>query len=194
MLGTILYIDAFVSPFGTGLIYQTSTSRVGYGLARNRYYPQIFQRTSAAGVPWVSRSSHSSSAWCSCCRSRAGTRLVSLVTGASVLMYAGAPLALGAFRGQVPEARRAYRMPGAAVLGPIAFIIANLIIYWSGFETIWNSASHRDRVVLIGISMASLTRSARRWTGGPPSGSSPGRPGDHLPGRAGSWLAEDGFG
>ena len=36
---TILHIDAFVSPFGTGLIYQTSTSRVGYGLARNQVLP-----------------------------------------------------------------------------------------------------------------------------------------------------------
>jgi len=34
---TLLRIDAVVSPFGTGLIYITSTSRVGYGLARNRY-------------------------------------------------------------------------------------------------------------------------------------------------------------
>ena len=32
----------------------TSTSRVGYGLARNRYYPQIFGKTDSTGVPWVS--------------------------------------------------------------------------------------------------------------------------------------------
>ena len=51
LLATILRIDAFVSPFGTGLIYQTSTSRVGYGLARNRYYPQIFAKVDANGVP-----------------------------------------------------------------------------------------------------------------------------------------------
>src|SRR5215469_4803591 len=41
---TILRVDAFVSPSGTGMVYQTSTSRVGYGLARNRYYPQIFAK------------------------------------------------------------------------------------------------------------------------------------------------------
>jgi len=50
----ILRIDAFVSPSGTGLVYQTSTSRVGYGLARNRYYPQIFAKVDKNGVPWVS--------------------------------------------------------------------------------------------------------------------------------------------
>jgi amino acid transporter len=41
-LAAILRIDAFISPSGTGLIYATSTSRIGYGLARNHYYPQIF--------------------------------------------------------------------------------------------------------------------------------------------------------
>ena len=41
-LAHILRIDAFVSPSGTGLIYTTGTSRVSYGLARNRYVPQIF--------------------------------------------------------------------------------------------------------------------------------------------------------
>ena len=52
-------------------------------------------------------------------------------------MYAGAPLALGAFRKVLPEASRPYRMPGAAVVAPLAFIVANLIIYWSGFEALW---------------------------------------------------------
>ncbi len=63
--------------------------------------------------------------------------LVSLITGASVLMYAGGPLSMGAFRGQVPDASRPYRMPFAPVLAPFAFIIADLLVYWSGFEVVW---------------------------------------------------------
>jgi amino acid transporter len=65
------------------------------------------------------------------------TALVELITDASLFMYAGAPLAMGAFRMRLPHADRPYRMPGATVLGPAAFIIANLIIYWGGFLTIW---------------------------------------------------------
>ncbi len=81
--------------------------------------------------------------------------LVGLVTAASVLMYAGAPLSMGAFRRQVPEAPRPYRMPGAVVIAPIAFIIANLIIYWSGFEVLWKlGVVIIIGYVLIGISMA----------------------------------------
>jgi amino acid transporter len=136
-LAIILRIDAFVSPFGTGLMYETSTSRVGYGLARNRYYPQFFAKTDANGVPWISLILAFLFGLVFLLPFPSWHSLVSLVTGASVLMYAGAPLALGAFRKQVPEATRPYRMPGAHILGPIAFIVANMIIYWSGLETIW---------------------------------------------------------
>jgi len=156
VLAVVLRIDAFVSPFGTGLVYQTSTSRIGYGLARNRYYPQIFQRVDANGVPWVSLIFAFLFGLVFLLPFPSWHSLVSLVTGASVLMYAGAPLSLGAFRKQVPEATRPYRMPGAAVLAPIAFIVANLIIYWSGFETIWKlGLCLVIGYVIIGISMAS---------------------------------------
>jgi amino acid transporter len=136
-LAIILRIDAFVSPAGTGLMYETSTSRVGYGLARNRYYPQFFGKTDANGVPWISLILAFLLGLVFLLPFPSWHALVNLVTGASVLMYAGAPLSLGAFRKQVPDAERPYRMPGAHILGPIAFIVANMIIYWSGLETIW---------------------------------------------------------
>jgi amino acid transporter len=152
---TILYIDAFVSPFGTGLMYQTSTSRVGYGLARNRYYPQIFGKVDANGIPWVSLLFAFAFGLVFLLPFPSWHSLVSLVTGASVLMYAGAPLSMGAFRRQVPNADRPYRVPAAGVLGPVGFIIANLIIYWSGFEAVWKlGVCIVIGYVLIGICMA----------------------------------------
>jgi amino acid transporter len=154
-LATVLRIDAFISPFGTGLMYQTSTSRVGYGLARNRYYPQIFAKTDKNGVPWISLIFAFAFGLVFLLPFPSWKSLVSLVTGASVLMYAGAPLSLSAFRGQVPEADRPYRMPGAVWLSPVAFVIANLIIYWSGLEAIWKlGVCIVVGYVLIGICMA----------------------------------------
>ena len=38
---------------------------------------------------------------------------------------------------RLPQAERPYRVPGAVVIAPLAFIIADLLIYWSGFETLW---------------------------------------------------------
>jgi amino acid transporter len=154
-LATVLRIDAVISPSGTGLIYVTSGSRVGYGLARNRYYPQVFQRVDKNGVPWVSLILAFLFGLVFLLPFPSWSALVGLVTSASVLMYAGAPLSLGALRGQVPEVPRPYRLPGASVLAPIAFIIANLLIYWSGLEVIWKlGVVLVIGYVIIGVCMA----------------------------------------
>jgi amino acid transporter len=136
-LASVLRVDAFISPYGTGQIYMTSTSRVGYGLARNRYYPSVFTKTDRNGVPWISLVIGFVFGLVFLLPFPSWHSLVGLVTSASVLMYAGAPLAMGAFRNRLPDANRPYKMPAAMVFGPVAFIIANLIIYWSGFEVLW---------------------------------------------------------
>jgi amino acid transporter len=134
---TFLRVDAAISPSGTGLIYTTGTSRISYGLARNRYVPQIFGKVDRNGVPWVGLIGAFLIGLLFLLPFPSWHSLVSLITGASVLMYAGAPLSLGAFRGQVPDANRPYRLPAAPVLAPLAFIVADLLIYWSGFEVVW---------------------------------------------------------
>jgi amino acid transporter len=154
-LAHILRIDAFVSPSGTGLIYVTGTSRVSYGLARNRYAPQIFGRVDRNGVPWVGLIGAFLIGLLFLLPFPSWHSLVGLITGASVLMYAGAPLSLGAFRRQIPEADRPYRMQAAWFLAPAAFVVADLLIYWSGFEVIWKLGIVLViGYVLIGISMA----------------------------------------
>ena len=60
--------------------------------------------------------------------------LVGFITSASVLMYAGAPLAFGVFREKLPDLERPYRLAGGEVMAPFAFIVANLIILWSGWR------------------------------------------------------------
>jgi len=133
----ILRIDAFVSPSGTGLVYQTSTSRISYGLARNRYVPAPFAWVDKNGVPWFSLIMSFVLGLIFLLPFPSWSTLVGFITSASVLMYAGGPLSLGAFRRVLPDANRPYRLPVAGVLSPFAFIIASLIIDWSGFEIIW---------------------------------------------------------
>jgi amino acid transporter len=154
-LAFLLRVDAFISPSGTGLIYTTGTSRVSYGLARNRYVPQIFGRVDARGVPWVGLIFAFLFGLLFLLPFPSWHQLVGLITGASVLMYAGAPLSLAAFRRQVPEAVRPYRMPAAAFLAPAAFVVADLLIYWSGFNVIWKlGVVLVIGYVLMGISIA----------------------------------------
>jgi amino acid transporter len=154
-LATLLRVDAFISPSGTGLIYTTSTSRISYGLARNRYVPQVFAKVDKNGIPWVGLIGAFVFGLIFLLPFPSWQSIVGLITSASVLMYSGAPLSLGAFRSQVPDAARPYKLPGAAVLAPLAFIVANLLIYWSGFMVIWKLGIVLViGYVVIGVAMA----------------------------------------
>ena len=136
-LATVIKIDAVVSPGGTGLIYTTGSSRLAYGLSRNGYVPSVFEWTSARGVPWVGLIAAFVTGCVCFLPFPSWQSLVGLIVSASVLMYGGAPLSLGAFRRRLPDANRPYRLPFATVLSPLAFIIANLIILWAGWDTDW---------------------------------------------------------
>jgi amino acid transporter len=135
-LANILRVDAFISPAGTGNMYVTSTSRIGYGLGRNRYFPQAFTKLDKRGIPWVSLIVAFVLGLVFLLPFPSWHSLVTLVTLISVLMYCGAPLSMGAFRRRLPDIHRPYRMWGAEVLGPLAFMIANLLVYWAGFGSI----------------------------------------------------------
>ncbi len=136
-LATVIKVDAVISPAGTGLIYTTGSSRLAYGLSRNGYVPSVFEWTSARGVPWVGLIAAFVTGCVCFLPFPSWQSLVGLIVSASVLMYGGAPLSLGAFRRRLPDANRPYRLPLASVLAPVAFVIANLIILWAGWDTVW---------------------------------------------------------
>jgi amino acid transporter len=135
-LTTLLIIDAVVSPAGTGLVYIGTSSRLSYGLAQNGYFPPAISRVSKRGVPFVSI----------CIAFVVGLLvflpfpswggLVGLVTSATVIMYAFAPVSLAGLRRQDPDRPRGYRLPFAGVICPLSFVCAVWIIYFSGFSTL----------------------------------------------------------
>ncbi|MFC9846670.1 APC family permease [Streptomyces sp. NPDC060223] len=136
-LGVVLYLDAVVSPGGTGLIYTTATSRLSYGLSRNGYAPKVFEKTDARGVPWFGLILSFVTGVVCFLPFPSWQQLVGFITSASVLMYAGAPLAYGVFTDKLPHHDRPYRLPGGKLLSPLSFVVANLIIYWARWDTLW---------------------------------------------------------
>ncbi|MFF0461307.1 APC family permease [Streptomyces mexicanus] len=136
-LSVVLYIDAVISPGGTGLIYVTATSRVSYGLAKNGYAPKLFERIDRRGVPWFGLAISFLTGVICFLPFPSWQELVGFITSASVLMYAGAPLAYGVFADRLPHHDRPYRLPGGKVISPLSFVVANLIIYWAGWDTLW---------------------------------------------------------
>jgi amino acid transporter len=136
-LATLLYADAIVSPGGTSLVYVAYSSRLWYALARNGYLPRIFARLSGRGVPVASIAVSFIVGMIIFLPFPGWSKLVGFVTSATVLAYAMTPLAFAALRRQEPERERPYRLPLGEVIAPITFIIANLIVYWTGWDVDW---------------------------------------------------------
>jgi amino acid transporter len=136
-LATLLVIDAVVSPGGTGLVYLGTSSRLSYGLGRNGYFPKIISRISRRGVPLVSIAICFVVGMLTFLPFPDWFSLVGLITSATVIMYAMAPLALAGLRKRDPDRVRGYRLPAAKILCPIAFIAANIVVYVSGYSTIF---------------------------------------------------------
>ena len=136
-LSILLYVDAFISPAGTGLIYVATSARLSYALGQSGYVPKSIAKVSRRGIPWVSTAIAFVVGIICFLPFPSWQSLVSLVTSATVIMYGFAPITLVALRRVDPDRPRPYRMPAAGVIAPISFIAANLIIYWSSFPTVW---------------------------------------------------------
>ncbi|WP_242167941.1 MULTISPECIES: APC family permease [unclassified Pseudomonas] len=136
-LAYLVVADAVISPSGCGNIYMNATPRVVYGWAQTGTFFKIFTRIDEkSGIPrpalWLTFGL--SVFWTLPFPS--WEALINVVSAALILSYAVAPVTVAALRRNAPQMARPFRVKGMAVLGPLSFIIAALIVYWSGWSTV----------------------------------------------------------
>ena len=135
-LAYMVVADAVISS-GCGNIYMNATPRVVHGWARTGTFFKVFTRIDEkSGIPrpalWLTFGlavfwTMPFPSW---------EALINVVSAALVLSYAVAPVSVAALRRNAPDMPRPFRVKGFAVLGPVSFIIAALIVYWSGWATV----------------------------------------------------------
>ncbi|QHF45097.1 aspartate:proton symporter [Pseudomonas sp. S35] len=136
-LAYLVVADAVISPSGCGNIYMNATPRVVYGWAQTGTFFKIFTRIDEkSGIPrpalWLTFGL--SVFWTLPFPS--WEALINVVSAALILSYAVAPVTVAALRRNAPQMARPFRVKGMALLGPLSFIIAALIVYWSGWSTV----------------------------------------------------------
>jgi amino acid transporter len=136
-LANILLVDAVISPAGTGVVYVATSARLSYALGEEREMPTALASTNKDGVPVVSILVAAVVGILAFGPFKSWNALVAVVTAATAIMYAFAPVSLAALHRVDGSRPRTYRVPAPAVLLPAAFCCANLIMYWGGFDTTW---------------------------------------------------------
>ena len=136
-LANVLLVDAIISPAGTGVIYVGTSARLSYALGEEREMPSALAKTNANGVPVTSILVAAVVGCAAFGPFKSWKDLVEVVTSATAIMYGFAPVSLHALYTLDGGRARAYRVPIPRIALPAAFCSANLIIYFSGFDTTW---------------------------------------------------------
>jgi len=133
----VLYLAAVVSPFGSALMVVTTTARVNYAMSKNGYAPQAMLKLNQRGVPYIAIIVNLIVGLILLAPLPGWQQLVGFVIAALVVSHSIVPIALVSLRKQVPNMHRPFRLPAATLIALLAFIILNLIGYWTGWHTIW---------------------------------------------------------
>jgi amino acid transporter len=134
-MATLLYIDAYISPGGTGLMYLTGGSRILYANGEMGAGPRWLTSLNTAGAPLLAVLTMWIVGIVFLLPFPAWQLMVKYITSITVLTYGLGPIVLLVLRRNRPTLRRPFRLWGATILAPIAFICSDWIIYWTGFKT-----------------------------------------------------------
>lgn len=137
LIAVIIYIDSVVSPTGNGIAYVTATSRISYAMGRNGYVPEALTRVDRRGVPVIGVLLTYVVGLLCLLPFPSWQSLLGFLTSATAMLWAGVPIAVGAFRRNFPDVHRPFRLKPAGLWAPLGFCAANLLVYWTGWTTNW---------------------------------------------------------
>lgn len=132
----ILYADALISPFGTAFIYTSATARVNYGLSKIGFFPKSLQQLTRRGVPVRALAVNYLVGLVLFLPFPGWQSLVGFVIVCFIVSYIIGPIALVALRKAQPDYPRPFKLPAATWMSLLAFYICNLMIFWTGWDTV----------------------------------------------------------
>ena len=131
-LAMLLYIDAFVSPSGTGITYTATTARMIYGMERNGTLPKLFGRLHPRyGVPRPAMWLNLAVSFLFLFFFRGWGTLAAVISVATIISYLTGPVAVMTLRRTAPDLHRPFRLPGLSLIALIAFVFSTELLYWA---------------------------------------------------------------
>ena len=135
-LAVLLYLDAFVSPFGTGVSFAATSGRTLAAMTLNRRIPKwLGEVDSTYGNPRFAYLANFAVGALLVMVFRDWSLLASVMATATLIAYATGPVTVMAFRKLRPNYKRPVQSKWMPVIAPVTFVIASLAIYWAMWPT-----------------------------------------------------------
>lgn len=159
-LAAVLYGDAVISPLGGALVSAGATGRLTMAMSQNHFFPRAFRHLTLRGVPMRAILLNTAVGLIVFVPLTTWKDVLTLHTTVGLFSFAAGPIALVALRAQLPERPRPFRLAWATPISAAAFAVSALVVYWSGWDTVWPVG-----LALLG-GVALLVLSALRRPGG----------------------------
>ncbi|MGA9333106.1 MAG: APC family permease [Rudaea sp.] len=131
-LAMLLYLDAFISPSGTGMTYTATTARMIYGMERNGTLPKILGTVHPSwGVPRPAMWLNLVVSFVFLFFFRGWGTLAAVISVATIISYLTGPVSAMTLRRTAPHLHRPFRLPGLPIVAGIAFIMSAELLYWA---------------------------------------------------------------
>lgn len=139
-LAKLLYIDAVISPGGAGLVYVTSTARLLYAMSEIGYLPKWLTHVNRHNMPVAAIIVNFCLGLLLFLPFPGWQAMVNFLVSGMVISYIFGPIGLWCMRLQYPRKKRPFYLAYSRLICILAFIICNMLIYWTGWHTLWKLA------------------------------------------------------
>jgi amino acid transporter len=135
-LSLLLYGDAFISPYSTGLVYSTTAARMLTSMSEMGDAPQSLTVLNKYQTPWVSLYVNFSLAAAMFFFLHNWQAMASFLVVIMMVSYTVGPICMICLRKQLPEHIRPFRLRFSGVVAFIGFYICTAGVYWAGLSSI----------------------------------------------------------
>lgn len=149
-LAILLYIEAFVSPFGTGVSFVASTARVLNAMEKNGHIPKFLGRINQKYmIPRVAIITNAILAMVMVTLFRSWGTLATVIACSTLVAYLTGPTTAVAFRKMGPNLHRPFKARLLNIIAPISFVLTSLAIYWA----MWPTTAKVIFIIILGLPM-----------------------------------------
>ncbi len=138
IVAIVALIAALIASFKDGVLFFGGGSRVGHNLARDgRFFPPGLSKMNKVGIPIMTNVLVLVISVIFVIIMPAFKALALLVADGLVISYMPGALSVAVLRKAFPDEKRPYKIPLVQISSPFSFVIASLLVYWSGWSATW---------------------------------------------------------
>lgn len=147
-LSVLLYMDAFVSPFGTGVSFVANASRALFALESNHHLPHWLGKLHAKyRIPRRAMVADTVLSIVMVTVFRSWAVLATVLSTATLIAYLTGPVTAVSLRKLGAHLYRPVRLRSLNWIAPIAFMLTSLAVYWA----MWPTTIEVILIILIGL-------------------------------------------